>query len=515
LPIGECLAIGHTLTSALQHLHKSGLVHRDIKPSNIIFVKGVPKLADIGLVADMSEAKSFVGTIGYIPPEGPGTPQADLYSLGKVLYEIGTGRDRRDFPQLPADLRESSGSAALVEFNEILLKACESESRRRYSSAEEVRKELRLLQRGKSLKSRRALRHFWSARGRIASGLLSIILLVAIGRVLWPPSKDNTFLSSNSQVTDLVAQGESVLIRETADRLRTALDFFKQAAELDGRFAPAQIGLFKVWLGLYSGEFVPIPADALPNLRASAARLEEIAPHLAEAKIASSYIAFLDGQLQKALAEARSATNMPAASKDGEGLVHLLYGWLLMNAFDPDAGLQELLLAERCSPANPVIKYQIGNAYAIKKDFTNALIRFDDSLRLLPEQVIAYECRARVYQETGHFEEAIKEFEQMDKWTGQNEASSKLYYDGLRAALLADGPEGYWGYKLQKALNSATQDSCAIAKYQHHLNRTNEAYLRLERAYNEGQLDSLWSEYYWDRSDPKFKTLATKWCNRK
>ena len=58
----------------------------------------MPKLADIGLVADVSEARSFVGTEGYIPPEGPGTPQADLYSLGKVLYEISTGKDRQDFP---------------------------------------------------------------------------------------------------------------------------------------------------------------------------------------------------------------------------------------------------------------------------------------------------------------------------------------------------------------------------------------------------------------------------------
>src|SRR5439155_27233621 len=46
LPIGECLAIGAKLASALELLHAQGLVHRDIKPSNIIFVRGEPKLAD-------------------------------------------------------------------------------------------------------------------------------------------------------------------------------------------------------------------------------------------------------------------------------------------------------------------------------------------------------------------------------------------------------------------------------------------------------------------------------------
>src|SRR5213593_2010696 len=79
LPFEECVQISLALTTALENLHANGLVHRDVKPSNIIFVNGVPKLADIGLVADIGEARSFVGTTGFIPPEGPGAPQADLY----------------------------------------------------------------------------------------------------------------------------------------------------------------------------------------------------------------------------------------------------------------------------------------------------------------------------------------------------------------------------------------------------------------------------------------------------
>src|SRR5947207_406422 len=100
LPIGEATELGVALTSALGFLHGCGLVHRDIKPSNIIFVNGTPKFADVGLVADIGQNSSYVGTAGYIPPEGPGSAQADLFSLGKVLYQVVMGLDEAEFPNL-------------------------------------------------------------------------------------------------------------------------------------------------------------------------------------------------------------------------------------------------------------------------------------------------------------------------------------------------------------------------------------------------------------------------------
>ena len=152
LPFEECLQLSLSLTAGLGHLHKAGLVHRDIKPSNIIFVKGVPKLADIGLVADADDAKSFVGTEGFIPPEGPGTPQADIYSLGKVLYEIATGKDRQSFPEPPTLVADFPERERFLELNEVIIEACAADLRARYGSAEEMHSELALLLSGKSVK---------------------------------------------------------------------------------------------------------------------------------------------------------------------------------------------------------------------------------------------------------------------------------------------------------------------------------------------------------------------------
>ena len=89
------------LCAGLAYAHKAGLIHRDIKPSNIIFVRGQTKLADIGLVTGINDAKSFVGTEGYIAPEGPGTPAAPRSLL------CGVERDPPDRePAVVADFRQ-------------------------------------------------------------------------------------------------------------------------------------------------------------------------------------------------------------------------------------------------------------------------------------------------------------------------------------------------------------------------------------------------------------------------
>jgi hypothetical protein len=166
----ECITIGLSLTRALGALHQQGLVHRDIKPANIIFVGGVPKIADIGLVA-ASGQDSYVGTEGYVPPEGPGTPQADIYSLGKVLYEMAMGKDRMDFPAVNSDLADLPDKAMLLRLNDVLLRACAGDPEQRYTTAEEMHDDLLRLRDGKPLGAR--LRR----RGPLFAGLAALLLL--------------------------------------------------------------------------------------------------------------------------------------------------------------------------------------------------------------------------------------------------------------------------------------------------------------------------------------------------
>lgn len=155
LDVGFCIETGIRLSDALHHLHENGLAHRDVKPSNVIFVGGKAKLADIGLVAARGQM-TFVGTEGFVPPEGPGSAQADVYSLGKVLYEMVTGKDRLQFPELPDEMPAGDARKQVLAFNQVICDVCEPRlTKRTIKTAGEMSEALSRMQRGKRLKNAR------------------------------------------------------------------------------------------------------------------------------------------------------------------------------------------------------------------------------------------------------------------------------------------------------------------------------------------------------------------------
>ncbi len=251
LPIKACVDIGLRLTSALSCLHEHKLVHRDIKPANLIIVNGVPKLADIGLVAEFAEAHSYVGTEGFIPPEGPGTVQADLYSLGKALYELSTGKDRHAFPQLPADLAEQSEADQLVELNAVLLKACQPDPNRRYASAEAMRTDLELLDRGQSVRHSQAVAKRADLAKKMASPMSLIRRLFVASKAEVPrevPIKKA--FTGNAEAYENFLLGKSALNKSDGPGIERAIDCFQKAIALDPRFAAAHAGLARAYLSM-------------------------------------------------------------------------------------------------------------------------------------------------------------------------------------------------------------------------------------------------------------------------
>jgi hypothetical protein len=102
LPLARTLEIATGVCRGLAFAHERGIVHRDLKPGNVWLTEdGVAKIGDFGLAVSLDRSRltqhgMMVGTVAYMPPEqalgGEVTPQADLYSLGAMLYELVTGR---------------------------------------------------------------------------------------------------------------------------------------------------------------------------------------------------------------------------------------------------------------------------------------------------------------------------------------------------------------------------------------------------------------------------------------
>lgn len=97
--------------SALDFLHRNGVIHGDIKPSNILInMQGQIKLGDFGLARRVTNDTGSLlkGTTKYMAPEfvsnqfGPVGPASDIYSLGFSAFELMVGANQFEmlFPGL-------------------------------------------------------------------------------------------------------------------------------------------------------------------------------------------------------------------------------------------------------------------------------------------------------------------------------------------------------------------------------------------------------------------------------
>jgi serine/threonine protein kinase len=102
LDVAQAIDIVCQACRGLDYAHRHGVVHRDVKPGNLLVSESeVVKLADFGIAraADQSsitQVGSVLGTAAYLSPEqargDEAGPQADLYSLGVVTYQLISGR---------------------------------------------------------------------------------------------------------------------------------------------------------------------------------------------------------------------------------------------------------------------------------------------------------------------------------------------------------------------------------------------------------------------------------------
>lgn len=159
------------ICEALAAAHAKGIVHRDLKPANVFLQKtargelakvmdfGIAKVAE-SLGESATQPGTILGTPRYMSPEQwcsePVDARSDVFSLGVMLYRMATGAlphpNATSLPQLARvvtqklqPLPRAVNPAVSPELEAIILKCCEPDKEKRYSSMEEIAQALRAL----------------------------------------------------------------------------------------------------------------------------------------------------------------------------------------------------------------------------------------------------------------------------------------------------------------------------------------------------------------------------------
>jgi hypothetical protein len=163
-PLSATAAVGYVeqIASALEAIHKVGVLHRDLKPANVMLrADGSVCLIDFGLAkaneieVSLTGTREIFGTPYYMSPEQGHAEdidrRSDLYSLGVMFYEMLVGKKPYTggtameviYKHKRAELPEIAPQFA--EYKPILMRLLAKSPNDRYQSAEALLKAIAAL----------------------------------------------------------------------------------------------------------------------------------------------------------------------------------------------------------------------------------------------------------------------------------------------------------------------------------------------------------------------------------
>ncbi len=213
LPVNRAVHIARQLCGALAAAHTEGVVHRDLKPQNVLIDQADNVyVSDFGLAksleadtAGMTRTGEILGTPRYMSPEQvegkPTDHRSDLYALGLILYEMGTGeppfRGDSGWQVMYQRLKQDPKNPKLLNpelpdyFVRIILRCLERDPAQRYQHAREILADLEAARAPSPSRSVQISLPMPTRRGWfVAAGALLILVMLALAI---PPVRNFVF----------------------------------------------------------------------------------------------------------------------------------------------------------------------------------------------------------------------------------------------------------------------------------------------------------------------------------
>jgi eukaryotic-like serine/threonine-protein kinase len=315
--------------------------------------------------------------------------------------------------------------------------------------------------------------------------------------------------TTNHEAYTLYLKGRYFESKRTEANIKTALDYFQRAVDLDSGYARAWVGIADGWMsrGWYSRL---APRETWPKAKSAAMRALAFDSMLAEAHASMAQIHFaFDHDWTAAEREYRRAIDLDPSYPTA----HHWYGGFLSGMGRHDEALQQAVAARALDPLSPIIQTWIGLRYYFAGKYDDAITEYRKALELDPDFAPAHWHLGWAYEQTGRFKEGVSEAKRALAIDG----GSLLYLASLGHAYARAGMKSEASATLARLAEASTHRHVSayhVAVIYIALGDTKVGLDWLERAYDE---QSPWIGYLRVdprvdpvRSDPRFEALLRK-----
>jgi TolB-like protein/DNA-binding winged helix-turn-helix (wHTH) protein/Tfp pilus assembly protein PilF len=313
----------------------------------------------------------------------------------------------------------------------------------------------------------------------------------------------------NPEAYESYLKGRYFWNKRTADGLKAALAYFKQAIDEDPRYAQAYSGSADTYALLGDWQYaVMTPKEAFPEAKAAAIKALELDSTLGEAHNSLAFVldAF-DWDLDAAGKEFRRAIEL----NPGYATAHHWYAWHLSLLGRFDEAISEMRKAENLDPLSLIINADLAELLVIAHHYDESMAQSRKTIEIDPNFALAHNQLAQAYLQKHMYDEAVAELNKAVQLSGD----SPTCIANLARAYVASGKRSE-AIRLLNDLKKRSihgySNGSEIATIYASLGDTDQAMNWLEKAYEERFNPGVLLRPGFDplRSDPRFQDLERR-----